>query len=223
MTAVLDSAEKMTDGDLEIMVYGHTETDARPKSQEAINEQRKLLGKLGFGRLVQSLRNERMRTTCHYEQLSGYELHVTMAFMPTAYRERRWDRYNFDLVPTYALKALDAAKEANRFDGYELWTPERPNPEPKQPRRLDPMFVGVIGAHHDMSRNFNWRYREIGNTDLSFHPIARWGEAVLPFENIEKRVLDNRVKLVRCCGKRMIRIVGTKDRFCLICGQTFIP
>lgn len=224
MTSILDTPTELKDDDLTVHRFEPTEERER-KLTFGEAEHARLLKEFGFYQPAEVIEARTKQESVPYERLDGYELHVTMAFLPSAYEYRVWGSYNFDTVPVTALKALEAAKP--HFDTFELWTPERPNVAERPRRRhIDPMIVGVKNG--DVRRNarnemgvasLNWRYRTHFPRTVSFHPIARWGEAVIPFNQMERRVLRRRGIFQRreCCEKKLIPIVGIHS-FCVECG-----
>lgn len=227
MDALLDTAERTETTEFEIHVFPTKEVDKQ--ADIATQEHERLLQKFDFERAVRQVSSGQRRTVTPYPALEGYELHVIMAFLPSAYDRENWSYYGFDVVPLPALKALEAAADTAAFDEFELWTPERP----ARPKPVDPMIVGVIGDYRSRGGMFppsvlrnrtreTWRYRDTYERGVSFHPITRWGEAVRPFSEIEKAVKATRPRLPidKCCGERMVRPVKG-ELFCLHCGRTF--
>lgn len=80
-----------------------------------------------------------------------------------------WACYQFDQVPTNALREINTARELKLpdgdpvFDWLEIWTPERSTYD-------DPFVVGVVSGY----------YRE----RHTYYPITRWGEAMAPLSSL---------------------------------------
>ncbi len=107
-----------------------------------------------------------------YPEITGYDLVIWDAFLPSSYscKKKEWEEYYFDCIPQSALDEIESACDANVFTDIEIWTPEK--------RRTDPLAVGVLG-----SRGANNRF-----AGGRFFKIVRWGESLLPFEEIERRM-----------------------------------
>lgn len=117
-----------------------------------------------------------------YPELTGHELETWRRFLPT--RERFKD-YNFDTVPDEALAALETAQRLDCFSKIQIWTPAGNDFHAGVSRafdsavqkadeamaRLDPMAVGVATDIDGSKRYFQ---------------IVRWGEALLPLDQIER-------------------------------------
>ncbi len=99
-------------------------------------------------------------------RLEGNELEIWRYYCPTTYREADMSNYSFDTIPLSILKYWKEVKEKYAFDGFEIWTTERP--------RIivgDPLLIGIYGGI---------RYL-----------LARWGKetsVLLPFAEVRTRV-----------------------------------
>lgn len=125
-----------------------------------------------------------LATSLYNQELTGKELRVWQRFLPTTCT---LGSYLFDEIPTEALEEIILAKDAMCFDHIEIWTPEGNSflgliarkldtAQDKLSQlisKLDPMAVGVL---HD------------SKGDPHYFPIARWGEALLPFKDIKSHV-----------------------------------
>lgn len=116
-----------------------------------------------------------------YPLLSTHENQIWSEFLPTKYRAHvgtnLWGRtdmklYNFDFIPISVLELFRDSRKNGEFDIYEIWTPELQ-------RRMDPILVG---------------FKKINNNEIGPFMIARWGESLETFENIEKQVEARRVQ-----------------------------
>ena len=112
-----------------------------------------------------------LKSSIPYAFLSKQEERTLSRIFPTRYRHQIHDQisnsgprnltaYNRDFIPLAVLEAWYECQNKDLFSEYEIWTPERQQP--------DPILIG--------------RRRE--------HPfiylIARWGEALRPWEELEK-------------------------------------
>lgn len=213
MTSVIDVPTPVSDDGLKVSVF----EDALSPGPNYTDEHARLLSKYRF----KSLHSE-SSPSVPYPQLSGYELHVMMAFLPTAYKRTYWHEYEFDVIPLSALKALEAADSLGVFSDFEIWTPEKPKSPPRT-RKLDPMLVGVVGGQGRFSgsRSQTWKYRGDCPSGVQFFPIARWGEALKSFSEMKRFVTSKMWHPLyeRCSGTRMVKIVR-REFFCLMCGNT---
>lgn len=212
MTSVIDDPTPISEDGLKVSVF----EDVSPSEPSYTDEHARLLSKFRF----KSLYSEGFPSV-PYPRLSGYELHVTMAFLPTAYKRTHWHEYEFDVIPLSALKALEAADSLGVFSDFEIWTPEKPKSPPRT-RNIDPMLVGVAGGQGRFSgsRSKTWMYRGDCSSSVQFFPIARWGEALKSFSEMKRAVKSNMWHPLypTCSGTRMVRIVR-REFFCLMCGN----
>ena len=141
-------------------------------------EQRKQLAKaLGLTKQIELL-DERYQEaewekTIPFPRMTDHEWEVWHAYLPTRYQEeehqvgnRSLRHYRFDCIPFSVLALWNDLKEKQVFDAFEVWTPERQHP--------DPILVGLKKVGNEWSRHY-WL-------------IARWGESLKPFAEIEEEV-----------------------------------
>lgn len=102
----------------------------------------------------------------HYPEWAGKILKAWRKFMPTRYRESAWPRYQFDIPPLRALKAIEAANALGIFDRMEIWTPEN--------QRIRRGFWRWLNEEHDPVC--------VGIVDGHIFPIVRWGKDELVSE-----------------------------------------
>lgn len=213
---MLDTYTEVQDEDLEVHLFPKGD----PEQAELNPEHIRLMKEFGLHRNRQLL--ERQSKHIPYAELTGYELHVTMAFLPTCYPEDRWEFYDFDIVPLHVLKALEAAKES--ISQFEIWTPEAPRDIPRG--MMDPMLVGVVGDLRRafpggrINRNRTFEYRTDFDRNARFFPIARWGEAVKTFRDMEQTVLKKAKSRMngKCCNVRRA-FISPGFGFCLQCAD----
>lgn len=142
----------------ELQVHGGSENGS------AQDERRRVCEKLG-------LAANACLPEIPYPEIAGRDLLIWDSFLLCSYSRNReqWGGYIFDCIPQSALDEIEAALDADVFTDIEIWTPEK--------RRTDPMAVGVLGSRDPNSRFVRGR----------FFKIVRWGEALLPLEEIERR------------------------------------
>lgn len=105
-----------------------------------------------------------------YHRVSFYESQIWAQFLPTIYGKNagQWQNYFYDVIPKNVLEEIAFAESLQIFDNFEIWTPEN--------KFKDPVVAGVV-------------YDEIAGGRLTtYYLIARWGESLKPFEEIEEAV-----------------------------------
>lgn len=102
-----------------------------------------------------------------YPVITDEERNIWAAWLPTSYMSessstqiRELRSYDFDTIPEGVLNEWQLAKSLDLFEKYEIRTPER--------QIQDPILIG-------------W------NNEIPYL-IARWGESLIPFEEIRKSV-----------------------------------
>lgn len=102
-----------------------------------------------------------------FGELTGEELATWQRFLPTSHsmEDGDWVDYEFDVPPLAVLEEISTAKSMGIFHDIEIWTPEG---------QKDPMAVGVIHMSPARLRD-----------QARFFPIVRWGESLMPFEEIQ--------------------------------------
>ena len=102
--------------------------------------------------------------------MTDSELVIWRAWLPTACTDLRDEEdhkladYNFDHIPSPVLNMWQGYKKSGLFERFEIWTPEKPRP--------DPILVGVNGH--------------------SRHLLARWGESdanLVSFDDIKRELV----------------------------------
>ena len=105
-----------------------------------------------------------------YQPFLAKDLHIWQSFLPTRFSKNGllnrplWANYDFDCIPTVALRAIIKAQELKCFSDLQIWIPRQ--------QITDPLAVGLLGG-------------------LTY-PIARWGESLLPFKEIIETVCLSR-------------------------------
>jgi len=164
---------------MEIETYAKKpKVNIQPKSDispfDLIREER--LKRFGFkGQREMAEYGEKIqRANLFYDKLSREDCGVWSAFLPTKYQYNfdeglGWSKYKFDVIPDEILAEIEEAYSLKLFDNLLIWTPEI--------RMSDPILLGRI------SNPIARRYEDHG-----YFLIARWGESLLPFEEIKRRV-----------------------------------
>lgn len=195
---------------------------------ERNKEYERLVEKFGFKGMAASLQTQQRISSCGFTALTGYELGITTLFVPTTYVQQQWKNYRFDTIPLPVLKTLEAVQSSKVFHTYEIWTPEV-----APVAQIDPILVGVIsdamqrGRDNWMGGNsqaWNWQDRYGPNSMTQFFPIARWGESLVSFSEMEAQVLRKHKRLRRVCPSCNVRLYRA-DRFskvCLQCGHVHV-
>ena len=117
-----------------------------------------------------------------FKLLSPEERRIWRRFLPARFLEDaaalregfqgrlmgRWSKsrltdYNDDLIPVSVLEAWQHCRQMGYFESYEIWTPREDS---------DPVLIGQLGP-------------------LTFL-IARWGESLMPFEEIKREMEELR-------------------------------
>lgn len=152
----------------------------------------------------------RLSQQIDFPLLTEEEVRIWRAFLPTAYTsdpryEKAWPgnvmrgpyglaSYAFDLPPVSVLELWSTLQSASAFDVYEIWTPERPMPEP--------ILLG---------------YKEQVGPFL----LARWGESLAPFEAIKKEV-EARTATWNAVSTTPNLLVGTAFGGGVLAGQQLL-
>ena len=148
-----------------------TEIDTRDNGlveteDEMLQEQEELCRELGFERQVSRLRYMRklIKREIPFKKLSAKEYEIYKKFLPRLYGESDFSSYNFDIIPSDVLLTLKECRNKRMFDWYDIRTMEQDK---------DPALFGFI------------------QDDV--YLLARWGDALIPFAEMEKSV-DNKVR-----------------------------
>ena len=105
-----------------------------------------------------------------YRPISKEDVDMWETWLPTSYKgTEALKNYRFDLMPEDALKELEMTKRLDLFDEYEIRTPER--------AEQDPIFIGWLGE--------------------TPYLIARWGEILLPLDEIKNIVREGKRFVVK--------------------------
>ena len=111
-----------------------------------------------------------------YPEITRSEHKFWGNFLPAVYSKARgnWKGYHCDVIPSEVLREIDTARNLKIFTDFEIWTPEQ--------QFTDPVVVGVVGAR----TYFN---NSLPTGNARFFMISRWGNSLIPFEEIVKTVL----------------------------------
>lgn len=161
-----------------ILIENFKMTPLQTVPKENDGEREALCGSLGL--VQQRLRAKESRLNIPYPRLSDEELNIWGAFLPTAYSSYprpysgvpSFSQYAFDEIPLTALRIIQEAQESRAFFALEIWTPEKK-------RIQDPIAVGVVKSSHASSSE-------------SLYLLCRWGESLIPFEEIKEIVRRRR-------------------------------
>ena len=157
-------AETIEKNNVQIEIYRDKKQELIQKSLSEEEAHRKdLCEKLGFWQ--QARRIEEFDPGIIYHEITSKEMKIWRAFLPTKYPNPHvvhWKLFDFDTVPLSVMEEIDFAKKTGLFRSLEIWTPEKL-------KHSDPVVVGISNS---------------GRTFL----IARWGESLIPFEDIRKKV-----------------------------------
>lgn len=105
-----------------------------------------------------------------YPAINEEEMRIWSKWLPASYvsepskiQERKIESYKFDTIPEGVLNEWQLAKSLDLFEEFEIRTPER--------QIQDPILIG-------------W------NNKIPYL-IARWGESLIPFEEIKKSIFKD--------------------------------
>lgn len=84
--------------------------------------------------------------------------------------QTRVEKFDTEIIPIRVLEALQEATDTKQFTACEIWH--------SRTRKEDPILIGLIGEKNPQT--WNPDYMNITGRFL----IARWGEALLPFEKL---------------------------------------
>lgn len=145
------------------------------KNIEQRNQKSTLYLELGFDTLAAKVNSADL----YYPKLSAYESWVWSNFLPTIYSSKpsdssvlSWAEFSYDEIPEECLREIQYAKSLQCFDKIWIQTPEKI-------RHNDPTVFGIVTR----GRNLRDEYL-----------ITRWGESLLPFPQIERKVFWDTLK-----------------------------
>lgn len=186
---------------VEVEVYatgtGRALDPQRPASlEDEIREheliaQRDAAARVGLTQVVATcewrLAQLRCARTIAFPLLTPREVSVWRRFLPMTYSSRitsknqssqffqPMESYAFDVPPLSVLELYASVQATQVFNHYEIWTPERPLPEP--------ILVGYK----------KWLGQPLGQPwPIGPFLLARWGEALEDFETIAQTVAQQR-------------------------------
>ena len=96
-----------------------------------------------------------------FKLLNTKEYLIWCRFLPTSYWQTQFHYYAFDIIPTDVLEIYKECIKDNIFETYKIKTPEL--------LKNDPALFEFVGNN--------------------VYLIARWGESLLSFEKIKRKVL----------------------------------
>ena len=145
-----------------ISVGGEVADLEREVNEQAINRKRVLCRELGLDKQIELLDRQRFLSNFPYCEMTEEEYRVYGRVFPTKYCKAGIKEYRFDCIPNEVLELWFDVKRENVFDELEIWTPEQ--------LKVDPLLVGIVKK-------------------FSLRPflLARWGEALLGWEEIKKK------------------------------------
>jgi len=111
-----------------------------------------------------------------YPSIQWNQLVIWNQFLPKSYslNKGQWREYQFDVIPNAVLEEINFAHQSGMFSDIEIWTPETV--------QVDPLAVGIIGQYPKGRRL---------SGNAQFYALARWGESLLPFNQIKQRVINH--------------------------------
>lgn len=171
--------QTLTDGPMTVEVY---DRDVRQDEMESLElasvmdeyaKRMELAKGLGLESQVSRLKEARLTTqlksSIPFEYLEGETLKVWQRYLPMKYGTnegsgwRLLKYYAFDLIPFSVLELWRSCEDKQVFDAYQVWTTEKD----------DPILVG---------------YKTIEKTTIGPWLIARWGESLKAFSEIQEEV-----------------------------------
>jgi hypothetical protein len=155
--------EKISEKHGQIEILGHQ----KAKCEEfGLKQQAVLVGDL-INQLKTAAEADVISPKSFYPEISYKEAIIWEVWLPCRYSETRSSQgrtlreYSFDQIPLEVLEEWDIAKQLQLFKSFAIMTPETKVP--------DPILIGI-------------------GKDGREYLIARWGESLMPFEEIENLV-----------------------------------
>ena len=100
-------------------------------------------------------------------------------------------RFDTEIIPIRVMEILKTAKELDQFVTFEVWH--------SRTKKEDPVLVGIMGEKQPQSWNANYI-----NVTARFL-IARWGDALLPFEKLREQAKALWIANEKLTAKRAIQ------------------
>jgi len=119
------------------------------------------------------LSNPDTATRQPYRTITQLESNVFAVLFPA---RTEISKYDMEPIPLRVLQVAAYAKDANLFKRLEIWHPE-------SPRDKDPLLIGVGRGEYD------WQDR--------FFLLARWGDALLTFDEMAEKARQIWLKRTR--------------------------
>lgn len=160
---------------MQVEIY---QTETLENSSETLTEmfedwerRRRLVQELGLAGQQEYMNKLETARNVPFKLIDREEYRIWTRYLPTPYVEdeeilkypssgsNRLVQYSFDLIPLPVLEIWQYCRQMSHFESYEIWTNEE---------NSDPILIGR-------------------KDDLDFL-IARWGESLKPFEEIEREV-----------------------------------
>lgn len=127
------------------------------------NELIEILGLVGQKKLIDTKTSTRVA----FRRMTEVEKDVYELLFPEKSDVLKFDT---EIIPVRVLEILRDAKDLNQFITFEVWH--------SRTKKEDPILVGIAGERQPQTWNQN--YISVSARFL----IARWGDALLPFEKL---------------------------------------
>lgn len=118
-----------------------------------------------------------------YPRMDELHYFTLRIFLPKTYKENEWKNYKFDIIPIPILEEIQFVKQLQIFDKLEIWTPEKI-------QIPDPIVVGIKS--------------EI------IYIIGRWGESLLPFNDILDIVIKRKLFSRSLISSQIFDVIKSK-------------
>lgn len=124
------------------------------------------LGLVGQQKLV----NHKEQTHVAFRKMTLFEVDVYSLLFP---EKSKVEEFETEIIPIRVLSLLKEAKDSEFFIKFEVWH--------SSTKKEDPILVGVTGKLDPQT----WNQHYI--TDAQHWLIARWGDALLPFDTLREQ------------------------------------
>ena len=119
-----------------------------------------------------ALVNSTTGTRCPFRRMTNIEDMVFRELFPEITEISKFDS---EIIPVRVLELAGEAMDSGKFLKLEVWH--------SQTRKDDPVLVGVVGKMAPQTWDANYVTREAS------YLIARWGKALLPFDQLQSEAI----------------------------------
>lgn len=166
---------------MQVETFEETEVSAQGQEDPADEVAMKLIIDLGLtGQVDRNKKTDGGETTtrCPYRVMTAKEVAVYSILFP---RKVDVEKYSAGMIPLRVLQVIAHAKELNVYKSIQIWAE---NTRPK-----DPILVAERQSDKYSTEN---------------HILARWGEALEPFEVLADRALKQAMSEIKSSAEKSI-------------------